>query len=125
MFLQLLHINIKYCTTYVFKYFKKCEIFKVCKNVENVKGLIYHLIEQHNRWFQIFYVTHNIHMNSLPSFSGFFNIRLFVKIFIRINVDNTSRNLCKILNTKTTLVKQSIQHIFVFILNPFHHTSWV
>jgi hypothetical protein len=23
----------------VFKYFKKCEIFKVCKNVENVKGL--------------------------------------------------------------------------------------
>jgi hypothetical protein len=35
----LLYADIRYCTRYGVKYFKKCNIFEFCKNVENVKGL--------------------------------------------------------------------------------------
>jgi hypothetical protein len=35
----LLYADIRYWTRYGVKYFKKCNIFEFCKNVENVKGL--------------------------------------------------------------------------------------
>jgi hypothetical protein len=39
MFLQLLYTYIIHCTRYGVKFFKKCNIFECCKNIENVKGL--------------------------------------------------------------------------------------